>query len=295
MTARPRPPIVTFRTGKAASGSLRAYRRESERWPYHSERMHGHRFFDYLYFDRGEGELRVPSRTLRVRPGHVVLMTPGDLHDTSGVAHMGGWVVEFTADLFATASGEAPLFLPRADGGWLSPAGGRFNRPYVAVVPAADRPGWEDRLRRLVRETEGAKLASLEAMRALLALLLVDLARLLAPDAPRAAPGSPLLREVFAVIDRSFAEPGVSLAAVARAVGRSPSHVTAVVRRETGMTVLEWLTQRRMAEARRRLAETDENVSVVADRVGYPDPAYFARLFRREHGVSARAFRQAHR
>jgi len=290
-----RPPIVTFRTGTAASGSLRAYRRESERWPYHSERMHGHRFFDFLYFDRGEGVLQAPSRAIRVRPGHTVLMTPGELHDTSGVAHMGGWVVEFTGELFSTGSGEAPLFLPRLDGGWPSLAGRRLERPYCATVPVADRSSWEERLGRLVRETQGARLASLEAMRAILALLLVDLARLLAPDARKASPGSPLLREVFAAIDRCFAEPGVSLAAVARAVGRSPSHVTAVVRRETGMTVLEWLTQRRMAEARRRLAETDENVAVVADRVGYPDPAYFARLFRREHGVSARAFRLAHR
>ena len=98
---------------------------------------------------------------------------------------------------------------------------------------------------------------------------------------------------MFTVIDRNFAEPGVSLSAVARAVGRSPSHVTALVRRETGMTVLEWLTERRMAEARRRLRDTDEDVAIVAERVGYLDPAYFARLFRREHGVSPRAFRRA--
>jgi AraC family transcriptional regulator, transcriptional activator of pobA len=58
------------------------------------------------------------------------------------------------------------------------------------------------------------------------------------------------------------------------------------------MTVLEWVTQRRMAEVRGRLRETDEDVGIVAERVGYLDPVYFARLFRREHGVSARAFRR---
>ena len=42
-----------------------------------------------------------------------------------------------------------------------------------------------------------------------------------------------------------------------------------------------------MDGARRRLAETDEDVSIIADRVGYQDPTHFARLFLREHGVSA--------
>jgi AraC family transcriptional activator of pobA len=69
--------------------------------------------------------------------------------------------------------------------------------------------------------------------------------------------------------------------------------VTAVVRAQTGMTVLEWITERRMEEARRRLRETDEDVSIVAERVGYEDPAYFARVFRRTHGMSARDFRNA--
>jgi AraC-like DNA-binding protein len=293
MATKARPPIVMFRTGDAAAGALRAYRRESARWPYHAARMHGHRFFVLNYFDRGDGQLRLPGRTVRVRPGHVFLAAPGALHDTSGVASMGGWVVEFTPELLARAEGASPLLVARSDGSWLMIAGRRLGRPGFAEVPATDRASWGERLQKLALEAGTARLGSIEAIRALLELLLIDLARLLVPDARAAAAAPPLLHEVFKVIDRNFAEPGVSLSAVARAVGRSPSHVTALVRRQTGMTVLEWLTERRMAEARRRLRDTDEDVSIVAERVGYLDPAYFARLFRREHGVSPRAFRRA--
>ncbi len=133
-----------------------------------------------------------------------------------------------------------------------------------------------------------------EAIRALLALLLVDFARLLSSArAPRAA--SALVKEVMETIERRFAEPRLSLAGIARAVGRSPSHVTAAVRAETGMTVLEWLTERRMAEARRRLDETDEDIAIVGERVGFLDPAYFARRFRSAHGVSPRGYRKGGR
>jgi AraC family transcriptional activator of pobA len=259
--------------------------------------MHGHRFFVLNYYDRGVGEVRLPQEVVRVAAGHVLLAAPGELHDTSGIAHMGGWVVEFAGDLLGPQAAGPSLVLPRTDGTpWLAFAGRHFDKPAHAEVPAGERPAWAQRFERLERETLGAGLGSREAIRALLHLLLVDLARLLAPsDRVVRAPRSPLLSEVFGVIERRYAEPKLSLAAIARAVGRSPSHVTAVLRIETGMTVLEWLTERRMAEARRCLQETDENVAIIGERVGYLDPGYFARVFRRGHGMSARSYRREHR
>ena len=176
---------------------------------------------------------------------------------------------------------------------WLAFAGRRAGRPARARVPSGERGRWEEGLVRLETEAAATHLAAREAMRALLTLLLVDLARLLAPARAQASVGSALVQEVFHIIERRFAEPGLSLSTIAGAVGRSPSHVTAVVRAETGMTVLEWLTERRMAEARRRLQESDEDVAIVGERVGFLDAAYFARRFAASHGLSPRAYRKA--
>ena len=80
---------------------------------------------------------------------------------------------------------------------------------------------------------------------------------------------------------------------VARAVGRSGAHVASVVRQETGRTVGEWIREVRMAEARRRLRGTDEQVEVLAQRVGYADVTHFIRVFRRVHGVTPAAWRKS--
>jgi AraC family transcriptional activator of pobA len=272
-----RPPIVRFGSSGSAAGSLRIYRRESAPWPYHAARMHGHRFFVLNYYNRGGGAVRFPAVTVAVAAGDVLITEPGTLHDTTGIAHMRGWVVEFTGDVAGVAFG-----------------GRRFHDPALARVPPAARPGWEERFERLEREAQGGELDAREAIRALLALVLIDFARLLSSARrPRAA--SPLVKEVLQTIEHRHAEPRLSLARIARAVGRSPSHVTAAVRAETGLTVLEWLTERRMAEARRRLDETDEDVAIIGERVGYLDPAYFARRFRAAHGVSPRGYRKAGR
>jgi AraC-like DNA-binding protein len=262
--------------------------------------MHGHRFFVINYYDRGAGAVRFPEETVEVGAGHVLITVPGQLHDTSGIAHMSGWVIEFTGEILAPLDGGGSLALPHAGGTpWLVFSGRR--QAGHAEVPASERGAWEQRFERLASEVDHRRLGWREAIRASLHLLLIDIARLLDPpfdppfDPPhraRAAAGSALLREVLAAIERRYAEPGLSLSGIARAVGRSASHVTAVVRAETGMTVLQWLTERRMADARRRLHETDEDVAIVGERVGYRDPAYFARLFRRVHGASPRSFRR---
>lgn len=100
------------------------------------------------------------------------------------------------------------------------------------------------------------------------------------------------LAEVFAVIEARYPRP-LSLREVAAAVNISPGHLTSTVRRRTGRTVLDWIVERRMVQARRLLAGTDLPVADVGRRVGYPDPGYFARVFARAHGVSPARWRAA--
>ena len=74
-------------------------------------------------------------------------------------------------------------------------------------------------------------------------------------------------------------------------VGDLRRHLTTVVRRRTGRTVQEWIIERRMAEARSLLSDTELPVAEIAWRVGMFDPGYFSRQFRRTHGVSPREWR----
>ncbi|BBY42390.1 hypothetical protein A5765_22745 [Mycolicibacterium celeriflavum] len=53
----------------------------------------------------------------------------------------------------------------------------------------------------------------------------------------------------------------------------------------------EWIIERRMAESRRLLADTDLSIQEVARQVGIADPGYFSRQFRRMHGTSPRSWR----
>lgn len=70
---------------------------------------------------------------------------------------------------------------------------------------------------------------------------------------------------------------------------------TPLVRRLTGRTVVDWIVERRLAEARRLLLETDDDVAGITERVGYGDVTHFIRQFRRAHGITPQAWRRAQR
>lgn len=259
---------------------------------------HAHDFLVLVHVARGSGTLLVDGRGVPLAAGDVCLVSPGQVvggatTDEPDVAR--SWVVFFTADAVAgtTTSPLAwqfhPLLAAFADAG----AGG----PRTLRVPDGDRATWESLLDVLAREApahdEPPTLAAADqAATAALTLLLVPVARLAGP--PTDGAGDPLVTAVLDAIEAGFRDP-VSTRDVARTLGYTTGHLTTVVRERTGRTVLEWLTERRMIEARRLLVETDLPVALVAERTGHRDAAYLVRRFREQHGVTPARWRRAAR
>ena len=58
-----------------------------------------------------------------------------------------------------------------------------------------------------------------------------------------------------------------------------------------GMPPTVYVRHLRIQEASRLLAESDMEISLISQRVGYRDPLYFSRLFKKETGMSPTAYR----
>ncbi len=83
----------------------------------------------------------------------------------------------------------------------------------------------------------------------------------------------------------------ISLNEVAALVGLSPSHLSRQLARATGNGFADCLAHFRIAGAKRYLANGNLTIKEVARLVGFHDPAYFARVFRRLEGRSPADFR----
>jgi AraC family transcriptional regulator of arabinose operon len=83
-----------------------------------------------------------------------------------------------------------------------------------------------------------------------------------------------------------------SLTSLAAVAGVSPSHLGRAVKEATGLSVMAVVERMRMDAARELLDHTGLTAAQVAARVGYPDPLYFSRRFRRDSGLPPRAWRR---
>lgn len=106
--------------------------------------------------------------------------------------------------------------------------------------------------------------------------------------------GATLVARALSYIEAHALE-GISLQEVADAVSRAPAHVAAVMKEQTGKTVVDWITHARMAQARQLLTNTDETIEAVAARVGFQSASHFHRTFRRHHQMPPGKWRTSHR
>jgi len=94
-------------------------------------------------------------------------------------------------------------------------------------------------------------------------------------------------------IGRRFGEP-IQVADVAAEACVNKQYAMVLFRETVGMTIGEYLTGRRVAEARRLLLTTDQQVSQVGFAAGFGSESQFYAAFRAETGESPAAYRKRH-
>lgn len=78
----------------------------------------------------------------------------------------------------------------------------------------------------------------------------------------------------------------------ASGIGLSTGRANQVTREFLGRTIIDLVHDRLVLEARRKLAVTDREVRDIGRDLGFDDPSYFTRFFRRETGQTPVAFRE---
>ena len=82
------------------------------------------------------------------------------------------------------------------------------------------------------------------------------------------------------------------LSELAAAAGLSPAHYSCLFREHTGFAPIDYLIRLRVQHACRLLDTSTRSVNEIAAVVGYDDPYYFTRCFRRVMGRSPREYRK---
>jgi len=81
----------------------------------------------------------------------------------------------------------------------------------------------------------------------------------------------------------------------ARRLALSPGHLRALTKRHLGVSVVRLVDEHAVVATKRELLYSEASCAQVASRMGFADPAYFSRWFRRLTGESPREFRRRSR
>jgi AraC family transcriptional regulator len=244
-----------------------------------------------------------------VGPFEVTRLTfPPDYRHGAFEPQRGYLVVVLQGSVCKTFSGDCAT-LGRGDVATL-PAGSTHSSEFapagtqVLTVRAADESPLFDSLllrRRHVRASASTALGwrmavELEATDACWALALEGLALQLVATAGRASSerAGPWLTRVRELLHDRAPEQA-SLSELADTVGRHPTHVARVFRREFGLSVGEYARSLRLEWAASRLALDDASLAQVAIEAGFADQSHFTRAFRRHAGVTPGRYRELRR
>lgn len=109
---------------------------------------------------------------------------------------------------------------------------------------------------------------------------------------PDLGPTAAIAQRFARLLDRPTDPVERTVGAYAAHLGVSVGHLNHAVKTATGRTPGRIIRQAQVVEAKRLLAGSDLTVRQVADRVGFGDPAYFCRFFRRETGSTPGEYRR---
>lgn len=84
----------------------------------------------------------------------------------------------------------------------------------------------------------------------------------------------------------------ISIEDYASELGITSAHLNTLCRRFTDRTAQQLIHERLVLEAKRNLLYTAMTISQISDSLGFSEPAYFTRFFKRLTGLSPKQFRQ---
>ena len=66
----------------------------------------------------------------------------------------------------------------------------------------------------------------------------------------------------------------------------SPSHYTALFKKKTGLSPIDYFIRMKIYYAWQLLTQRELIIKEIADKIGYEDPYYFSRIFKKVTGKS---------
>ena len=247
-------------------------------------RPHLHSFFQ-VFFMLGKGIFMHDFVEHSIEGGVVAFASPGQVHAVLSSVDLRGVVAGFTQAFFDGTQAppsrllDFPFFYSAQ------------STPYLRL--GRDDPHrFEASFGEMLTEYDGIQPGAAAILRALLDIIFQRASRAYSEQYGQGGAARPaqLVRSFRMALEQHFRDRTLPVQ-YAELLGVTVNHLNDTVRDETGQSAGHLIRERRVLDAKRLLLHSELSMSEIAYHLGFADPSYFSRFFRRDAGVSPADFR----
>lgn len=244
--------------------------------------------FEVLFITQGTGSYEIDLFDHQFESPVVFALAPGQIRklDLSGPSK--GWLVRFHSSVFSYEKEFFDFVIDTClfDAASMCP---------IINVPREFASILDDLFARMLEEQENGEQDSGIVISSYLRILVTHINRLkrekLAETIPLNDPSYVLFRNFRIELEKRFREEH-SPSAFARTLGTDPKTLNAVSKRFAGSSAGRLIRDRLVLEARRSLLNDPVSVKELSYDLGFDDPAYFTRFFKKHTGEAPLHFRE---
>lgn len=254
--------------------------------------IHWHPDIELLYVEEGCFHMRADQQILKLSPGDIQLITPGQLHGLKCLTPSGKyWSIAFSPEFISlpeTHFFQRDFTSPLQEGKLILPA---VLRPTDSLYPK-----FFNHMQQILeyKETDPNYKAEVFQHTIALCTAVMPLCQRISAEERSLDSGSITVRTCVDYMQAHYAEK-ITLQQIADSVYLHPNYLCALFKEYTGQTVFHYLTRLRIQKAATLLRSQPISVSQAAEQCGFNSPSLFAQKFREFKGMTPKSYSKQHR
>jgi len=271
--------IVDFKVGSFHEDTCTAVEFEED---------HRHEYFEIIWLKNGTGYHQIDLQNHPYAGSVMFMLAPGQIHKIKQQKTSEGYILKFLPSIFRQEKDffnyilDTCLFDSDITGSVIS-------------IPEDIQEILEHLFLRMIEEFQQIETDSQNIVSSYLKILITHISRIkrkkINEDPATRDPRYTLFREFKIVIEKKYKKEH-SVQYYAEILNTQPRSLNAVSREYAGRSAGEMIQDRILLEAQRYLYHETKNVKEIGYELGFDDPAYFTRFFKKHTGFAPQYFKE---
>ena len=239
------------------------------------------------WIEEGYGEYKIDFKAFKVEQAGLFFLSPGQVLEVDTEKVKSGFQISFDREFYCVET----------HGKEIACNGVLFNNVHQATMialGASDAPGFRNLLQKMTAELDQPGSAHRALLETYLRFFLIEALRILERQTPaleaKKSHENRLVADFIALVEKHFLSIH-SVAEYAQMLAVSPKSLAKRLQSEAYPTPTQLIRDRIVLQAKRDLRFSDKSVKEIAFDLGFEDPAYFTRYFKKAAGLSPNQYR----